>query len=328
MKKRILSLVVALVFACSFAQAQDPHFSQFYANPLYTNPALAGSAVCPRVALSYRDQWPTLGAFKTFSASYDQYFDALAGGVGFTIMSDMQSDYYRTNVASLIYSLRLKLTNDIFLNLAAQASVTNRSLDWDQLAFPDMIDPRYGFIYSTMATRPEELSHTYVDFGAAFVLYGENWYIGGAANNLTRPNDGFISYNRIPMRFTANGGIKLNLSRDKRRTNAFFGAPIISPNLIYSYQGGFQMLNYGLYLDWSPFIVGTWYRQSIGFDNSDALVLLFGLQHENIKIGYSYDITVSKLSNASGGAHEISLGMQLPCPEKRKKIKAIKCPSF
>lgn len=118
------------------------------------------------------------------------------------------------------------------------------------------------------------------------------------------------------------------MSRDKRRTNAFFGAPIISPNIIYSYQGGFQMLNYGLYLDWSPFIVGTWYRQSIGFDNSDALVLLFGLQHENIKIGYSYDITVSKLSNASGGAHEISLGMQLPCPEKRKKIKAIKCPSF
>ena len=52
------------------------------------------------------------------------------------------------------------------------------------------------------------------------------------------------------------------------------------------------------------------------------------LEYENIKIGYSYDITVSELSNASGGAHEISLGMQLPCPEKRKKIKAIKCPSF
>jgi hypothetical protein len=52
------------------------------------------------------------------------------------------------------------------------------------------------------------------------------------------------------------------------------------------------------------------------------------VQHNSFKIGYSYDITVSKLSNVSGGAHEITLGAQLPCPEKRKKIKPIKCPSF
>ncbi len=328
MNKKVFFLIVGLIILYLDVKAQDPHFSQFYANPLYTNPALAGTAVCPRFSLSYRDQWPALGAFKTFSASYDQYFDALSGGIGVMVMSDAQSDYYRTNTAALIYSLRLKLTRDIFLNLAAQASVTNRSLDWDELSFPDMIDPRYGFIYSTMADRPDDLSHTYVDFAAGLVAYGENWYVGASVANLTRPNDGFISYNRIPMRFTAHGGVRLNLSRDKRRTNAFFGAPIITPNVIYSYQGDFQMLNYGLYLDWSPFIVGTWFRQSISFDNADALVLLFGLQYENMKIGYSYDITVSELSNASGGAHEITLGVQLPCPEKRKKIKPIKCPSF
>ena len=193
MNKKVFFLIVGLIVLCLDTKAQDPHFSQFYANPLYTNPALAGTVVCPRFSLSYRDQWPALGAFKTFSASYDQYFDALSGGIGVMVMSDAQSDYYRTNTAALIYSLRLKLTRDIFLNLAAQASVTNRSLDWDELSFPDMIDPRYGFIYSTMADRPDDLSHTYVDFAAGLVAYGENWYVGASVANLTRPNDGFIS---------------------------------------------------------------------------------------------------------------------------------------
>ncbi len=328
MNKRILILVIAVVSLCGGLKAQDPHFSQFYANPLYTNPALAGTAVCPRFSLSYRNQWPGLDAFRTFSASYDQHFDILSGGIGVMIMSDAQSDFYRTNTAALIYSLRLRLSREVYLNIAAQASLSNRSLDWDELSFPDMIDQRYGFIYTTMAERPDELSHTNFDIAAGAVVYGENWYVGASAFNLLRPDNGFISYNRIPMRFTANAGIRLNLARDQRRTNALFGEPIISPNVIYSYQGNFQMVNYGLYLDWSPFIIGAWFRQSITFDNSDALVLLFGLQHEKLKIGYSYDITVSKLSNASGGAHEITFGAQLPCPEKRVKLKPIKCPSF
>ncbi|MDO5759563.1 MAG: type IX secretion system membrane protein PorP/SprF [Bacteroidota bacterium] len=329
MKKSILCLILGCVFVLTSLQAQDPHFSQFFANPIYTNPAFAGSEICPRVSLSYRDQWPSLGAFKTFSASYDQYFDVLSGGIGIYVMSDKQSDFYRVNTAALIYSLHLQLTRNIALNLAAQANVTNHSLDWDELVFGDMIDTRYGQIYSTtMATRPDETSKTYVDFGAGALLYGESWYAGVSAVNLTRPKNGFISYTRLPIKFTANAGMRFNLRRDVRRTNAFFGQPVISPNIIFQHQGEFNELNYGLYLDWSPFVFGAWYRQSMSFSNSDAVVLLFGLQWGDYKIGYSYDITVSSLSNVSGGAHEVSLSAKLPCPEKRKKVKSIKCPSF
>ena len=39
-------------------------------------------------------------------------------------------------------------------------------------------------------------------------------------------------------------------------------------------------------------------------------------------------ITVSKLINLTGGAHEVSLQFLLPCPEKRKAIKELECPSF
>ncbi|MCF0209850.1 MAG: PorP/SprF family type IX secretion system membrane protein [Bacteroidales bacterium] len=329
MKKRILYFLITCAVCVSSLRAQDPHFSQFYAAPLYTNPAFAGTAVCPRLSLSYRNQWPSLGAFNTFTASYDQYFDALSGGIGVYIMSDAQSDYYRRNTAALMYSLHLKLSQNVSLNIAAQVDVTNSSLDWDELVFGDMIDPRYGVIYNTtMADRPDDLSHTKLDFAAGALVYGETWYAGVAASHLIRHDEGFISYNRIPMKITANAGMRLNLRRDARRTNSFFGQPIISPNIIYQHQGEFDELNYGVYLDWSPFIFGTWFRQSISFENSDALVLLFGLQWGDYKIGYSYDISVSSLSNVSGGAHEISLSCKLPCPEKKKKVRDIKCPSF
>lgn len=328
MKKTILLLLIAVAAFFNGAKAQDPHFSQFYANPLYINPALAGSNICPRANIVYRNQWPTLGAFKTITAAYDQYFEALSGGIGIMVMNDRQSETFNSSSASLMYSLRLKLTRTINLNLALSAAIANRSLDWSNLTFGDMIDPRYGFIYNTQAQRPENLSHTFADFGAGALVYGDNWFGGLSFSHLTQPDDGFISYNRLPLKTTIHGGMKLNLSRDKRRTNAFFGAPVISPNIIYHNQGKFNDLNYGLYLDWSPFIVGAWFRQAISFDNADAFIFMVGIQQETFKVGYSYDLTVSSLSNVSGGAHEITLGYQFNCPEKRKVIKAIDCPSF
>ena len=63
-----------------FAWAQDPEFTQFYANQLYLNPAFAGSARCPRLSLNWRDQWPAIsGNFVTYSAAYDQHVEGVGG---------------------------------------------------------------------------------------------------------------------------------------------------------------------------------------------------------------------------------------------------------
>ncbi|HOF46512.1 MAG TPA: type IX secretion system membrane protein PorP/SprF, partial [Bacteroidales bacterium] len=60
----------------------------------------------------------------------------------------------------------------------------------------------------------------------------------------------------------------------------------------------------------------------------DAFVFLFGLQHEMVRIAYSYDLTISKLANLSGGAHEVSLQLLLRCPGKQRIIRDLKCPEF
>ncbi|MDG1036239.1 MAG: type IX secretion system membrane protein PorP/SprF, partial [Crocinitomicaceae bacterium] len=53
-------LIAIVCFITSIANAQDPQFTQFYANPIYLNPAFAGSNVCPRFSMNYRNEWPSL----------------------------------------------------------------------------------------------------------------------------------------------------------------------------------------------------------------------------------------------------------------------------
>ena len=112
MKRVILILMIGLsLLASNEAKAQDPHFSQFYANPLYLNPALAGTHGCPRLNFNYRNQWPALsGTFVTYSASYDQYFDNLSGGIGVLATLDQAGKGTINHLTfSFMYAYHLKL---------------------------------------------------------------------------------------------------------------------------------------------------------------------------------------------------------------------------
>ncbi len=332
MKRRIKYAVLgAMLLLGATAGAQDIGFSQFYANPLYLNPAFAGSAVAPRISLTYRAQWPGLvSAFTTVSASYDQYFPDLHGGLGFIVMTDRVGDHgaLSTNMFGVMYAFRFQVSRDIYASAALQASIVNTHLSWDEyLRFPDQIDREMGFSYNTQATPPDKLSQWSPDFNAGILLSGSKWYAGFAASHLTQPNVAFYSTDPVPMKFTVHGGGLINVAEESRRQSSLgLGTPIISPNIVYQYQGGFHYFNYGLYLDWMPFLVGVWFRH--GTENTDAFIFQAGIQQDYFKVGYSYDVTISKLANSTAGAHEITLGVLLPVPEHKKKVKAIRCPSF
>jgi len=88
---KILSVFCFLLVFTTAANAQDPAFSQFYANPLYLNPAFAGASPdgCPRTTLNYRDQWPGIGrTYVTTSVAYDQHINSLGGGLGIMVSQD------------------------------------------------------------------------------------------------------------------------------------------------------------------------------------------------------------------------------------------------
>lgn len=325
--KRLIITLIVVVSAIQTGYSQDPEFSQFYANPLYLNPAFAGSVICPRMVLNYRNQWPSIsGAFVTYNASYDQHFDKLGGGIGILATSDRQGEgIFATNSFSGIYSYRLEVSREFSIKAALQATFVNRGINWDKLTFGDQIDPKFGFVRNTNDIRPAKDSKNYVDFSTGVIGYSENFYAGVAVHHLTQPDEGFVSISKLPIKLTAHAGAMIDLQRKHRRVRAKEDA-VFSPNILYQQQQNFHQLNYGFYVTKYPFVGGVWYRQN--FENSDALIFLFGLQYNSYKVGYSYDLTVSKLTNITGGAHEISFTMQFPCPPKKKRIRTINCPAF
>lgn len=181
MLKRILTIAFLLTAILQEVKAQDPQFTQFYANPLYLNPAFAGVARCPRFILNYRNQWPAIpGNYITYSASYDQHVDALSGGIGVLVTNDVAGQgTLNTLNFSGIYSYHLEVNRNFSIKAGFQATYAQRTLDWSKLTFSDQIDSRYGFIYSTKEVFGPN-SVNYVDFSAGMIGYSERFFFGFA----------------------------------------------------------------------------------------------------------------------------------------------------
>jgi type IX secretion system PorP/SprF family membrane protein len=314
-----IALVLFTVLSIGTLKGQDPQFTQFYANPLYLNPAFAGTAYCPSIHVNYRNQWPSIpGSFVTYNASYDQYVRGLSGGVGGYIMSDVAGKgSLTTNKIALMYSYSQTLSRSVSINFALEASWFQKSINWDKLTFGDQIDPRRGFIYtSNDVQRGGNVNKA--DFSAGVLLYSDVFFVGFAADHLTQPNESLIlSDSRLPIKYTVHAGASINAGPVNRKDDI-----VISPNILYQRQGDFQQINIGLYAKKGPVVFGAWYRFS------DAFILLLGLELESIKIGYSYDLTTSDLSTATGGSHEVSIGYRFDCKPKRRRFRTISCPSF
>lgn len=322
MVKRILFISLIALSLLDSAKAQDPQFTQFYANPLYLNPAFAGTAICPRIIMNYRNQWPAIsGTYVTYSASYDQHFDALHGGVGVLVTNDRAGEgTLNTLAASLMYSYRLEVSRKFSVKLGLQASYMQKKIDWSKLTFGDQIDPRYGFIYNTNEIGPNSPTRGFPDFSAGLLGFSERFYVGFAAHHLTQPDEGFLGVSKLPMKMTGHVGFVSYFNKKRKEKGNW------SLNVLYQQQQDFQQINYGFYISKGVFVGGLWFRQN--FFNADAFIALVGFQYQGFKFGYSYDVTVSKLSNATAGSHEFSVALQFPCKPKKKKFRAISCPSF
>ncbi len=326
--KPLITTLLLLVALVPYSYSQDPEFSQFYANPLYLNPALAGATVCPRIIGNFRDQWPSLkGAYVTYNLSYDQYVNFLHGGVGVIVTADRTGGgTLNTTQAGLMYAYKFNITSRIYASGALQATVVQRHLVWDNLTFEDMIDPQGGVTLQTSEKPPDNATVLVPDFSAGiFAGYEDIAYAGFTVNHLSEPKSGFYSDNtsKLYMKFTFHAGGIIDLKGGKGSEDREFS---LSPNVLYQQQFKFHQLNIGLYLTIDPFVGGLWFRHN--FENPDAIIPLIGVHYKNLRVGYSYDFTISKLASVSGGAHEVSASWQFPCIEKRRHIKAIKCPRF
>jgi len=315
--------VQGLIFlACADLVAQDPASSHFYANPLYLNPAMAGVEGNTRVSLGYRNQWPgSAGSYSTYRAAYEQYIDALQGGIGVHVMNDRQGGgIFNTMSLDAMYSYHLKVTRQLTVTGGLQASVGQRSMNPEGLVLPDDLT-------SVSTTELQPYSKWYPDFAVGFAAFYKDFYGGFAAHHLTQP---YMSPSKDPntklsRRYTFHIGGMIPIY-EKR-----LGREVLqlSPNLIFNQQDIYQQINYGLEMHFRSLMAGMWFRQDLRLSYG-TLIFSAGYALDQFRIRYSYDAKLSApdLHIPSMGAHEISLVIIFENLYKSKKPRAIKSPKI
>lgn len=304
-------------------QAQDPQFSQFYAAPLYMNPGFAGNTVQARAVMNYRNQWPAMpGTFVSYAASFDYNIESLNSGVGVAIQQDRAgSAGLRYSNVALLYSYTLQLSRFVAVKPGISFSYSFRDINQSELVFGDQL------IYDNPTSGSQQAFTTepvrYPDLGSGAVLYGRRWWIGPAFHHINRPNQSLIAIeSRLPMRFSLHGGYKLGISKDIK------GRDIASATFVahYKSQGKWDQLDFGTYFKYKIITTGIYYRgipflKPNGYQqpNQDAVVALIGFEYKDLAFGYSYDLTVSKLAVNSGGAHEVSLIIEMASDRAKRK---------
>lgn len=317
--------ILALILSIGTTCAQDPQFSQYYANPIYTNPAFAGGSYVGRAVLNYRSQWPTIsGTFRTFSASYDEHYDAINGGIGFIATADEAGvGTLQTLSFSGMYSYQIVLSKSVTMRLGVEAGLFQKSINFGKLTFLDQILPQQGIVKQTGEV-PITGAIFYPNFSTGGIVYSNSFYAGVAIHNLTTPAQGFYksSQSKIPMRFTVHAGLVRPVKKNKdpkKATNLY-------PNVLFMKQGKTTQLNLGMYYNNGPIVYGAYFRQTS--ENPDAVILLLGIRTPKVKIGFSYDATMSDLRPGAQQSYEVSLSFELKKKIRSKKVRSIRCPEF
>ena len=327
---KLFSLLIVLVLLSGItnrANGQDPLFSQFYANPLYLNPALTGAERCTRLVMNYRNQpFPAFGTFSSYSFSADTYSERLSGGIGLQFLHDSQGGLLDYTQAGLFYAYHGRLTREWFVNFGIQTTYISHRLNWNDLVFPDQFNPGSGSsISTTNEIAPENLNSHNIDFSSGILFFNDNFYGGISVHHLTQPGIAFFEGEKLPMKYTLHMGYEFFPgARSRRRTQ---GEQVsFSPNLIIQSQGHFHRINYGMYANLQPVTAGIWLRQS--FTHPNSLIFLLGLKQVNYAIAYSYDHSLSGFSGIGGGAHELGVLLNFNCGAQITKYRIINCPTF
>ncbi len=317
-KKGITGLVRAIMLAIGMClsgtlhtKGQDVSFSQFYANPLYLNPAFTGSAGAPRIAMQYRDQWHQLdGAYSSYAAAADMPVKKLRGGLGLYLLNDAQANQALNSFQlTATYAVQIQLSRDYFFNGGIQFGYAENSLKTNNLIFADNLENNSG-IPGTSAEVFSDNRFSYLDYGFGLIVYSKRVFGGLSVQHLTEPDLSFSDNpeydSRLPRKYNLHAGAHLPVFRHGHLRKKFD----ISPQLILQKQGIYEQINYGMFATCRGLTGGAWLRQNFGL-RYDSVILLAGYVNSWMQLTYSYDWTISGLAGESGGTSEISIAFIL-----------------
>lgn len=311
MNKFIFALI--LLVSVKTATAQDFHLSQYDAPPMFLNPAMTGMFDGKyRVHGHYRTQWSAVATkpFTTSGISFDMPIKKFGIGIQvFNYRAGVGTYNALSALLSLGYDVVIDKQKNHHIALGVQGGIINKSINYTKLSFGNQYTTANDGGFNTGADSKEPYTNsnfTIPDINAGFLYYYAkenarlNPFVGFSAFHLTQPTETFFNKaNRLPLRYYAHGGVKVNINEKIQ----------LLPKFIYMKQINDQELTATLLLHYflknsdTYLIFGPTYR------NKDAAIIEGGIKKGSYTARISYDINTSKLKEVSQsrGGFEISL---------------------
>ncbi len=318
--KIFLILLVLIQFLKGNIQAQDIHFSQFYATPLLTNAANTGlSGEQIRFANCYRNQWSAIGIpFNTFYTSLDKKI-SIAGepvGIGGLVIHDQTSVFNMSADEFMVSFSYSKIIHNQQFSVGLQPGFVLKSYNAKGLTFGSQFDLFSQVFNTNLPSSEYGLTGNlhYFDLNAGIfwrtMVHNIMPSAGFSISHINRPVVSFSNSSagfHLPMKFTFTSQVIVPL-------NSMFD---VTPCLLYGFtpgahefllgsSGGYTMDNTILQVKKISAI--AMFRLN-PIRDIDAFILGCGINFAALNIGISYDINVSPLATAGNfnGAFEVSL---------------------
>ncbi|MGV3632449.1 MAG: PorP/SprF family type IX secretion system membrane protein [Bacteroidota bacterium] len=327
-------LLVLALFSGGLTLAQDVHWSQFYDNPVFLNPANAGNfRGTSRFHLQYRDQWRSVTKpFQTFSFSYDTRFTKKPQfGLGLLVLNDVSGDgKFKTLEVQLAPSYEKILNRDSsdVLSFGGQLAINHRNFTFPNFYFDEQFD---GVSYDPALPVTEDLftekrTNLSLGLGAKYrhrFDRKKSFETGLSAFNINQPNQGFygVKVKRdLRLCFFVNADLKL-----KEKLS-------LLPGVLLQKQGTYTELIFGARVKYVMKNEEKNYKAVYGgvfFRSRDAFFLNLGMDYNKWYFGLSYDVNVSSLTPASGRRGGLELVTRYVINRfKPKQIQHRICPEF
>lgn len=274
-------------------KAQDPHFSQFNRANMYLNPASVGNLKSWTVNYQFRNQWPNIsGSYVTNNVGVQYGYNKTFKGIGVTVLNNVAGGVINITNLSVPFAFGFKIGDNVDVSLGMKASFIQESVDVSKLTFGDQIDNQLGFSNSTSE---DSLSSTvsFPDLSVGVEVKFANLKLGMAGAHILEPNESFMQGGNTKLPFKFDSYINYDIVINPVLT--------ITPSVFYSQQR-----------DFNAFIISTTtsykiVKLMVAYRMYDAVIFGVAYTRKRFDIGYSYDLTTSKLSNATGGSHEIGI---------------------
>jgi type IX secretion system PorP/SprF family membrane protein len=322
MKSKLIILSL-LLSSASWAQ-QIPQYSQFARNQALVNPGAVGAYDFIDITMGGRWQWagftnapmtgylmvnspikkkssrsrfnPSLRVSDATIKAPEVSTGKLKHAVGGMFVAD-QYGAFRSMFMSGTYALHIPMTQKMNLSFGTRLGLSNNAFIPERAqVLSGTVDNEYS-AYSSQGT-----NNFIMDLGAGLYLYTDRLFVGIAADHLTKDLVNFgggseLNFNR-KMHFNFLAGYKFKLNDEWNLT----------PSTIVKFM-------YPTMPSWNITLT-TEYKELLWFGfsyrHTDAIVAMLGTQISNkFKLGYSFDLSVSKFNKVSSGGHELILGIML-----------------